>query len=303
MSRKLNKKLVLEISGEETEVDKNIIEQISDPLMHLVRNAVDHGLESPAERLKAGKSEVGKILIEARNAGSEVLIMVKDDGRGLDREKILSRAQANELLHKPVNELSDKEIFNFILSPGFSTKERVSEFSGRGVGMDVVAKSIESVGGSVLIDSIAGAETTITLRIPLTLAIIEGMNIKVGRSCYTLPLTSIRESFRPQENEVITDPDGKEMIMVRGACFPVLRLHQVFRVKTEVSEFPKGIIVMVEDDGKTLCLFADCLLGEQQVVVKALPNYIKKVRGVAGCTLLGDGSISLILDIADLFSC
>jgi two-component system chemotaxis sensor kinase CheA len=188
MSKKLNKDVVLEIVGEETEVDKNIIEQISDPLMHLVRNAIDHGLESSEERLKKGKTEPAKVIIEARNAGNEVLILVKDNGKGLDKEKILQRAKENGLLTKPESELTDREIFNHIFLPGFSTKENATEFSGRGVGMDVVTKNIETIGGSVLVDSIPGEGTTFTLKIPLTLAIIDGMNIQVGESCYTIPI-------------------------------------------------------------------------------------------------------------------
>jgi two-component system chemotaxis sensor kinase CheA len=230
---------------------------------------------------------------------------VKDDGAGLNKRKILQIAKEKELLSKPENEMSDREIYNLIILPGFSTKDSVSEFSGRGVGMDVVTKNIEKVGGSILIDSIEGNGTTITLKIPLTLAIIDGMNIGVGSSCYTIPTTSIRESFRPKEDNIITDPDGNEMIMVRGQCYPILRLHKYFGVKTDITEFTKGIIIMAEAEDKALCIFADELLGQQQVVVKALPSYIKnskKITGLAGCTLLGDGSISLILDISGLAS-
>lgn len=199
--------------------------------------------------------------------------------------------------------MTEKEIFNLILLAGFSTKENVSEFSGRGVGMDVVTKNIETLGGFVTVDSVLGEGTTITLKIPLTLAIIDGMTIKVGRSFYTLPTISIKESFRPKLSDIITDPEGNEMIMVRGSCYPVLRLHKVYKLQTDITNFTDGIIIMVEHDDKTLCIFADKLLGQQQVVVKVLPKYIqrfKKVKGLAGCTLLGDGSISLILDIAAL---
>lgn len=301
MSKKLNKDVVLEIVGEETEVDKNIIEQISDPLMHLVRNAIDHGLESSEERLKKGKTEPAKVIIEARNAGNEVLILVKDNGKGLDKEKILQRAKENGLLTKPESELTDREIFNHIFLPGFSTKENATEFSGRGVGMDVVTKNIETIGGSVLVDSIPGEGTTFTLKIPLTLAIIDGMNIQVGESCYTIPITSIKEFFRPKEKQIITDPDGNEMIMVRGQCYAIIRLHEVLKIQTDINDLTAGIMIMVENDEKTACLFADTVLGEQQVVVKALPAYIKKIKRLAGCALLGDGSISLILDIAGFF--
>ena len=303
MSRKLSKEVRLEITGEETEVDKNIIERISDPLMHLVRNSVDHGIEPAEERKKKGKPEAGTITIEAKNAGGDVLIIVKDDGRGLDKEKILKKARANGLINKPETELTDKEIYSYIFLPGFSTTEEITEFSGRGVGMDVVAKNIADVGGTVSVDSTPDEGTTITLRIPLTLAIMGGMIVRVGKSTYTIPVLNIRESFKANEDNVITDIEGNEMIMIRGECYPILRLHRIYKVKTEITNISDGIIVMVENDGKGFCIFVDELVGEQQVVVKALPNYIKnikKVRGVAGCTLLGDGSISLILDIKDL---
>ncbi|MGI6683972.1 MAG: chemotaxis protein CheW [Bacillota bacterium] len=301
MSKKLNKEVVLEIFGEETEVDKNIIERITDPLMHLIRNAIDHGLESSEERKEKGKTEPAKVIIEARNAGSDVLISVTDNGKGLDKEQILRRAKENGLLRKPEKEMTDREIFNLIFLPGFSTKENATEFSGRGVGMDVVTKNIETIGGSVLIDSLPNEGTTITLKIPLTLAIISGMNIRVGKSCYTIPITSIKECFRPKENEVFTDPEGNEMIMVRGKCLSIVRLYEIFKIQTDITDLSKGILIIIENEDKAICLFADELLGEQQVVVKALPTYIKKIRKLAGCALLGDGSISLILDIAGFF--
>jgi len=303
MCRSLGKDVELKIIGEETEVDKTVIEHISDPLMHLVRNAIDHGIESPENRLAKGKPESGTITLEAKNAGSDVLVIVKDDGKGLDKEGILKRARENGLLHKFEEDMSDQEIFNLIFLPGFSTKETVTEFSGRGVGMDVVTKNIEAIGGMVAVDSVTDSGTTITMKIPLTLAIIDGMNIKVGSSCYTIPTINIRESFKPDENDIFTDPDGNEMIMVRGQCYPILRLHDLFKVKTSVKRLSDGIFVMTEQDEKTICIFVDELLGQQQVVVKALPEYIRgfrKTKGLAGCTLLGDGSISLILDITGL---
>jgi two-component system chemotaxis sensor kinase CheA len=305
MSKKLNKEVDLALIGEDTEVDKNIIEKISDPLMHLIRNSIDHGLEDKESRLAVGKTADGKVTLEAKNAGSEVLINIKDDGRGLDKEKILTRAREHGLIYKPESELTDREIFSFIFLPGFSTKEKVTEFSGRGVGMDVVTKNINAVGGVVLVDSVPGEGTTITLKIPLTLAIVDGMTIGVGKARYTIPITAIRQSFRPQEKDIVTDPDGNEMIMVRGQCYPVLRIHHLYKTKTEVTTLTDGIVVMVENDGNTICIFADELIGEQQVVVKAMPSYIKEIRniaGLAGCTLLGDGSISLILDVAGLIN-
>ncbi len=303
MSKKLSKEVRLEIIGEETEVDKNIIEHISDPLMHLIRNAIDHGIESAEERKAKGKSEAATVTLEAKNAGGDVLIIVKDDGRGLNKDKILARAKESGLIYKSENELSDREIYSCIFHPGFSTNDQVTEFSGRGVGMDVVTKNIGAVGGTVTVDSIRDEGTMITLKIPLTLAIMNGMIVRVGKSIFTVPIISIKESFKAKEKDLITDPDGNEMIMIRGECYPVLRLHEIYKVNTDISNIPDGIIVMVENEGKGLCIFVDGLIGEQQVVVKALPSYIrniKKVRGLAGCTLLGDGSISLILDIAGL---
>ncbi|WP_141722874.1 chemotaxis protein CheA [Cellulosilyticum sp. I15G10I2] len=303
MSRKLGKEVELELIGEETEVDKNIIEHISDPLMHLVRNAIDHGIETTEVRETSGKARAGKVYLEARNAGNDVLILVRDDGKGLNKAKILKQAQENDLLTKSEHEMTDKEIYNMVFLPGFSTKDAVTEFSGRGVGMDVVTKSIEMVGGTVSIDSIEGAGSTITLKIPLTLAIIDGMNIQVGSSRYTIPITTIKESFRPRAADLIKQPDGDEIVMVRGQCYPILRLHEFYNVKTPITEFEEGILIMVEQDEKTLCIFADQLLGQQQVVVKTLPNYIKNTRkiiGLTGCTILGDGCISLILEIGGL---
>ena len=304
MCKKQDKEVHLEIIGEETEVDKNIIEHISDPLMHLVRNSIDHGIESCEERQFKGKAKIGTITLEAKNAGSDVLIIVRDDGKGLSKDKILKKARENSLLFKNEVDMSDKEIYNLILLPGFSTKDNVTEFSGRGVGMDVVMKNIESVGGTLSVDSVADKGTVMILKIPLTLAIIDGMNIKVGKSRYTIPIISIKESFRPKEGDIIRDPDGNEMIMVRGQCYQICQLHEVFKVKTNITNFMDGIIIMIEQDDKMVCVFADELLGQQQVVVKALPEYIqnfKRISGLAGCTLLGDGSISLILDVSRMF--
>ncbi|MEN6349068.1 MAG: chemotaxis protein CheA [Syntrophomonas sp.] len=297
MSKKLNKEVELQIIGEETEVDKNIIEHLSDPLMHLIRNAIDHGIEIPEERIRQGKTEMGKITLEAKNEGGDVSISVKDDGAGLNREKILER-----IIEMGIStlDLTDREIFNHILLPGFSTKDEISEFSGRGVGMDVVVQNIESVGGKVMVDSITGKGTITTLKIPLTLAIINGMLIQVGESIFIIPTKSIRESFRAKDDDLIHDPDGNEMIMIRGKCLPILRLRERYLLPGPMPELQEGIMIIVENDSQQLCLFADGLLGEQQVVVKALPRYLKKINGISGCTLLGNGRASLILDIAGL---
>lgn len=304
MGKKLIKEVELCIRGEDTEVDKNIIDHLSDPLMHIIRNAVDHGLEPEEERIKKGKDSRGRITLEAENVGGEVVITVTDNGRGLDKTKILEKAREKGLAIKADREYTDREIFSFILLPGFSTKENVTEFSGRGVGMDVVKKNIEQVGGSVLIDSKIGLGTKITIKIPLTLAIVDGMEVSVGKSIYTIPITSIRESFRPNEKDIIIDAEGSEMIMIRGSCYPVLRNHRLFNVETEIQDLCDGIIVLIEANERAVCLFVDRLIGEQQVVVKPLPSYLMKYEakesGIGGCTILGDGSISLILDVAGI---
>ncbi|WP_160683473.1 chemotaxis protein CheA [Clostridium sp. C2-6-12] len=305
MSKKMNKEVKLTIIGEDTEVDKNIIEHISDPLMHLVRNSIDHGIETTAERIDKGKQPVGNLILEAKNAGSDVLIIVKDDGKGLNEEKILKKARENNILEKNKNEMTKKEIFNLIFLPGFSTKESVSEYSGRGVGMDVVMKNIEKIGGSVSVDSIEGIGTNMTIKIPLTLAIIDGMNVRVGESRYTLPTSSIKEFFRAKEEELILDPDNNEMIMVRGQCYPILRLNEHFSVNTNLNELWEGVLIMAEHDERGFCIWVDELLGQQQVVVKAFPSYIKNTRNIkdlAGCTLLGDGNISLIIDMGNIIA-
>lgn len=303
MCKQTGKEIRLRMIGEDTEVDKNIIEHISDPLMHLIRNAADHGIEEPELRSALGKERRGTITLEAQNVGNEVLVTIKDDGRGLDKEAILERAAQKGLLPQKAHEMTDEEIYALIFLPGFSTREVATAFSGRGVGMDVVVRNLEAVGGTVHIASQPREGTAFTLRIPLTLAIIDGMNIRVGQSRFTLPMNAIRESLRAKEANVIFEPDGTEMLMIRGSCYPVRRLHRRYKVEKAVESISGGIIVMVEYDRRMVCVLADELLGEQQVVVKAMPEYIRMtsdIKGISGCTLLGDGSISLILDVAGL---
>lgn len=304
ISVKTGKKAKLTIIGEDTELDKNVLDNLSDPLMHLVRNAMDHGLEQADVREAAGKNPVGEIILKARNSGSDVLITISDDGRGLDREKLIQKGIEKGLVEKDSSEITDKEAYNLIFAAGFSTKEEVTEFSGRGVGMDVVAKNIRKIGGSVLVDSKPGEGMLVTIRIPLTLAIIDGMLVSVGDYTYIIPLLSIRDSFKPGKNDVFSDPAGNEMIWLRENCYPVVRLHEVFGIETEITDISKGILVLVESQSLTYCLFVDDLVGEQQTVVKPMPLYIShnfdSIKGMAGCTILGDGSISLILDINGL---
>ncbi|WP_081312508.1 MULTISPECIES: chemotaxis protein CheA [Clostridium] len=303
MKKKLNKDVNLKLIGEDTEVDKNVIEHISDPLMHLVRNCVDHGVEMREDRIKSGKDVEGTITIEAKNLGNYVIITVSDDGAGLNREKILQKAIENGVLTKSEEEMTDDEIYNLIFLPGFSTNDNVTEFSGRGVGMDVVSKNIAEIGGYAYVSSEEGKGTIFTLKIPLTLAIINGMNVKVGESYYTIPMNNIKQSFRPKKEDIIRDLNGNEMVMIRKKCYTIFRIHEVYNIKTNVKNLYDGIIVVVEQDDKVACLFVDELIGEQQVVIKALPNYIKnmrKIEGISGCTLLGNGGISLIIDVAGL---
>lgn len=301
MSHKIGKETELILIGEQTEVDKNVIEQLSDPLMHMIRNSMDHGLESPEERRRAGKPEIGTITLEARNVGSDVMILVSDDGRGLDKEAIIRKAIERGLTNKPENAISDREAFNFITLPGFSTNEQVTEYSGRGVGMDVVCTNVEKMGGTLSIESEAGKGTTFTLHFPLTLAIINGMDVTVGNEHYIIPILNIRESFEPRLYDLITDPNGIESIIIRGECYRVLRLHEIFGVKEGETDIKKGIMMLVEAEGQSVCLFIDRIVGEQQVVIKPMPTMISRTMSkrsyLSGCTIMGNGSISLILDI------
>ena len=304
ISVKTDKKAKLTIIGEDTELDKNVLDNLSDPLMHLVRNAMDHGLEQADEREAAGKDPMGEIVLEARNSGSDVLIVISDNGRGLDREALIDKGIEKGLIDKDRADITDKEAYSLIFAPGFSTKEEVTEFSGRGVGMDVVAKNIKKIGGSVHVDSKPGEGMRVTIRIPLTLAIIDGMLVSVGGFTYIIPLLSIKDSFKPGKNDVFQDPTDNEMIWLRDNCYPIVRLHQVFDIDTEITDISEGILVLVESQSQTFCLFVDDLVGEQQTVVKPMPLYISHnfdtIKSMAGCTILGDGSISLILDINGL---
>ncbi len=300
MKKKVKKDVVLELLGEETEVDKNVIEKIGDPLMHIIRNAMDHGIENEEDRIAAGKSEKGKITLSARQAGGNVVISIKDDGKGLNKRAIYEKAHSKGLLTNPYEECSEQEIFGMILNAGFSTKAEVTEFSGRGVGMDVVMKNIQSVGGTIVIDSEEGIGTEMSILIPLTLAIVDGMMMRVGQSIFAVPIMSIKESFIITNKDLISDPDGNEMVMIREVCYPVVRLNEKYSIKNSIDKIEDGILVMIEHDEKLVLIFADELIGEQQVVVKSLSKYVNKIKGVSGFALLGDGKISLILDPSGL---
>lgn len=298
VSRKLGKDIEFEMIGETTEVDKNIIEHISDPLMHLVRNAVDHGIETNEERLDSGKPDKGKVTLAARMEAGKVWISVIDNGKGLDREKILEKARKQGLLedNKPDSAYKDKEVYQFITLPGFSTNEQITEYSGRGVGMDVVVQNIQSIGGTLDIESSPGLGSVMNLKIPLTLAIIDGIVMETGGSSFVLETGVIKEFVRVREDMMIHEPNGDEYIMIRGECFPVIRLGQWYGMTSYKEAVEDGMMLIIEVEDQKVCLFVDKLIGEQEIVVKTIPPYIKKVKGLSGCTQLGDGSIALILD-------
>ncbi|HPG56272.1 MAG TPA: chemotaxis protein CheA [Candidatus Wallbacteria bacterium] len=302
LSNKFNKKIKLEIAGEETEVDKTIIEQISDPLVHIIRNSMDHGLESNEERIAAGKPPVGTVRLEAKHSAGEVWIIIEDDGRGLNREKIIKKAIENSLIRGDGSDMKDEEVWKLIFEPGFSTAEKVSNISGRGVGMDVVKRNIEKLRGRVDIRTQKNAGTMIILRIPLTLAIIDGMEIQVGRARYIIPISSIRQSFKTTPDKITHTPDGTEVVNVRGELLPVIRLHKMYNINSLYTKLEEGLLIIVENNEKKCCLFVDELIGQQQIVIKGLSNYLGHVRGVSGCAIMGDGEISLILDIGDLIN-
>lgn len=306
MKIKLNKDVDLVFQGEETEVDKSVIDNLNDPLMHLVRNAMDHGIETPEEYAASGKTERSRITLSAFNSSGEVVIIVSDNGKGINKEKVLAKAKANGLLTKDEKEYTDKEIYNLIMLPGFSMKEQVTEFSGRGVGTDVVKKNIEKIGGTVSVESKFGEGTSFIIKIPLSLAIVEGMEVSVGESIFTIPTSTIRESFKLKEKQLIHDTDNGEMIMIRGECYPLIRLHEIYEIEPKYKNLEDGIIILVESDGKATCLFADELIGEQQVVVKPfsplLNKFNVKQNGMAGCSILGDGSITIILDVNNIIN-
>lgn len=302
VSRKLGKDIEFEMIGETTEVDKNIIEHISDPLMHLVRNSVDHGIETREEREAAGKFEKGKVTLSAKTESGKVWIGVTDNGKGLDRDKLMDKARRQGLLDptRPESSYTDKEVYQFITLPGFSTKEQVTEFSGRGVGMDVVVSNLQSIGGALEIDSTPGYGSTMTLKIPLTLAIIDGIVMEVGNSSFVVETGVVKEFVSVSKDMMIQKPNGEEFVMIRGEAYPVLRVGEWYHMSGYKKNVEEGMMVIVEVEKQNICLFVDKLMGKQEIVVKPIPSYVRKVKGLSGCTQLGDGSIALILDVAGL---
>jgi len=299
LSSKLNKQVELKTVGEGTELDKGLIEKLSDPLTHLVRNSLDHGVESPEKRLAAGKPAKGTITLRASHQGGNVVIEVIDDGAGMDREKILAKAKERGI---PVSDtIPDQEVWQLIFEAGFSTAEVVTDVSGRGVGMDVVKRNIiHGMGGRIEMESHSGAGTRIIIRLPLTLAILDGMSVSVGGDIFITPLTYIVESLKPREEDIKTVSGRGRVVYVRGEYVTLLPLHEVFNIQPVVAEPQDGILVLVEAEGKKVALFVDELVGQHQVVIKSLETNFRKVAGISGATIMGDGKVALILDISSL---
>ena len=307
MKQKLGKDVKLTIIGEDTEVDKTIVDSLQDPLMHIVRNSMDHGIETTKEeRIAAGKDAQGELILSASHTSSEVIITVEDDGYGMNPEKLLDKAEEKGLLYKPRSEYSKKEALGLIMLPGFSTNKSVTEFSGRGVGMDVVKKNLESVGGAISISSELGKGSTFTMKIPLTLAIMDGMKVNVGDTIFTIPIVNIRQSFKIDDAEVVFDENGNEMVKRMDVFYPIVRLNNFYGIEGKYTDLADGVLIWVEANDKSCCLFVDDLIGEQQVVVKPLPAYFNafdlNANGINVCSILGDGNICIILDVLGLYS-
>jgi two-component system chemotaxis sensor kinase CheA len=302
LSEKMGKKVELKLAGEQTELDKTVMEKIGDPLVHLVRNSLDHGLEMPDERLAAGKNETGVIYLNAYHQGGNIIIEIEDDGAGLNEEKIYNKALERGLINAGDNLSSDK-IHDLIFLAGFSTADQVSDISGRGVGMDVVRKNITSLGGSIEVSSQKGLGSKFTIRLPLTLAIMDGQSIRVANENYILPLVSIIESLEVNMTDVKKVSGKGELYKLRNEYISIIRLYDVFDVEPQITDLAEGLLVVVEGGaGEKVGLFIDDLLGQQQVVIKSLETNYRKVLGLSGATILGDGTVALILDVQGLIS-
>lgn len=303
MNQKLKKNVTLVFEGQETEVDKSIVDILNDPLMHIVRNAVDHGIEDPEVRAKAGKTEPATVTLSAGYDSNEVVISCRDNGAGMDTAKLMAKAKKNGMLTKPENEYTDKEIFNFVVAAGFSTNEKITEYSGRGVGMDVVKKNLEKVGGKLIVDSKFGEGSVFTIRIPLSLSILDVLSVDVGNENFSVPVSAISEAFSCKAENFITDPEDNEFIMLRDKCLPLIRMGKHFDIPNAEQDVTKGIMLCCNDGGKEAILMADRITVDQQVVVKPfsplLDAYPLKESGLAGCSVLGDGSITMIIDMKE----
>lgn len=299
VGEQLGKKVNLQLGGEGTELDKSVIERISDPILHMVRNSLDHGIEMPAERLAAGKPETGQIRLEAHQRGGNVIIEIEDDGRGLSLDKIQARAIERGLIPAS-SKLTAEQAYELIFQPGFTTSTSISDLSGRGVGLDVVRNNIYALGGNVDIDSQVGRGTRFTIRMPLTLAILDGLGVEVGQQTYIVPLANITESLRPTDENVHRLPGGEQILAFRQEHIPLIRLTDLFHTRGRDPALQQDIIVVVEANGRHVGLIVDDLLGQQQVVIKSLDSHYRRVDGIAAATILGDGTVAYILDVASL---
>ncbi len=299
LSRQFGKQVQMETYGDEIELDRTIVEELADPLMHMVRNAMDHGIETPEQRRKSGKSPSARVALKAYHQSGQVVIEIADDGRGLVRERILAKAMERGLVESGEGR-SDAEVWNLIFEPGFSTAQQVTNVSGRGVGMDVVRRHIEKLRGRIEIRSVDGEGTSFHLKLPLTLAIIDGLVVAVGQERYIVPLFGVRELFRPNDDSIWTVQQRAEMALVRGTLLPVLRLYRRFGVEPRSTDPQQGVLVVAEVEGSRFCLLVDELIGKQEVVIKSLGETFKNVSGVAGGAILGDGRVGLILDLERL---
>ena len=302
LSRKSGKPMDFRVTGQDTEMDKNVIEQISDPLVHIIRNGIDHGIEAPDLRVAMGKAATGSIHLDAKYEGSEIWISVKDDGAGLDRERILAKALEKGMVRGDTSAIPDKDVWALIFEPGFSTAEKVTEVSGRGVGMDVVKKNLERIRGKVDIRTSKGGGTEFILKIPLTMAIIDGITVRAGSNYYSIPLGDILEFFKVSPSQLTQTEKGEETVALRGSVLPLVKIGEVFKIKGAILEPTEGIIIVVHSGGRRACLLIDEVVGNQQIVVKSLSEYLGKVEGISGCSILGDGTVSFIIDTGKLLS-
>lgn len=301
VSSKVSKKVRLEISGEDTELDKTVIEEIGDPLVHIIRNSIDHGIEPQEERLAKGKPADGLIRLNAFHRSGNIVIEIEDDGKGLSKERILRKAIERGLVEEGES-LSDHQIYNLVFAAGFSTAEKVTDISGRGVGMDVVKKNIERLRGKVELNTEEGKGTKTTIKLPLTLAIIDGMIVQVGEEKYIVPMLSIEESIRPKREDISTVQQRGELINVRGSLLPMVRLHSLYNVKPRKTDPWEALILIVEGEGQRCGILVDDLIGQQQIVIKSLGEQFRNVKGVSGSAILGDGRVGLILDVGGIMS-
>lgn len=299
LSQKLHKTVDLVVEGGQTEIDKSLIEKLVDPLTHLVRNSLDHGIEAPEVRLARGKPATGKLTLRAEQKGGNILISVLDDGAGLNRDKILAKARQRDI--EISDNAADAEVWQLIMAPGFSTAEQVTDVSGRGVGMDVVKRNIEAMGGKIEISSVAGQGSGMHIRLPLTLAIVDGMSVSVGQQQFIVPLVNIVESVQPSK-EQLTSVSNQQMLFLRDLYWPIVRLGELMQLPGALAEPTTAILVLVESSRNRFAMLVDDLLGQQQVVIKSLEQHYRRVDGVAGATIMGDGSVALILDVESLAS-